>query len=57
VIIGVVADIWPLLDVILPPDPYILVTVGLSAAAALTWWAIGRGIRRVVLGPRNPYPA
>ena len=55
VIIGVVADIWPLLDVIIPPDPYTLVTVGLSATASLAWWAAGRGIRRALFGgPRDP---
>ena len=50
IVIGVVADIWPLLDVILASDPYILVTVALSAAASLAWWGLGRGIRRVVIG-------
>ena len=53
--VGVVADVWPLLDVILAADPYILVTVSLSAAASLAWWGLGRGIRRAAVG-RLPLP-
>lgn len=50
VAIGVVADIWPVLDTILSLDPYILVTAAVAGAASVAWWAIGRGIRRVVAG-------
>jgi hypothetical protein len=53
----VVADISPLLDVILAADPYILVTVGLSAAASLAWWGVGRGIRLIVIGRLLTPPA
>ena len=57
IFIGVVADVWPLLDVILAADPYILVNVSLSAAASLAWWGVGRAIRRFVIKPLSTPPA
>ena len=55
VAVAILNDLWPMLDMLLMLDGYVVVTMAMSAAGVLVWWALGRALvrmlRRAVLVP------
>ena len=51
VAIALLEDLWPVLDIILMAEGYVLIRILMSAGAVLAWWALGRGIRRILRRP------
>ena len=54
VAIALLEDLWPVLDIILMAEGYVLIRILMSAGAVLAWWALGRGLRRIVQLPAVP---
>jgi tetratricopeptide (TPR) repeat protein len=44
-----VYSLWPVRDILLEADAFILLDIGLSTFAGLAWWLIGRALRAAIL--------